>query len=194
LNITPTTAQWKSRKSLHWVVGLIAIIAPLLHTITDLIEWYQRGFSEVQLWLNYAAFLPMPWLLLGIYAVHGSNQISQFGLVGSLLYGAAFAYFLHTVLFALSEHVPTYEILWIRLGIIYTVHGALMVCGGLLFGWAVWCAGWLPRYAAMLFLFGIALNFILALLPVPDLFQAVGSAIRNMGLMAMGYSILAKNM
>lgn len=54
---------------LQVVVGWAAIVAPVLHCITDAMEWHQGGFSPVQLRLNYLAFLPMPWLLLGIYAL-----------------------------------------------------------------------------------------------------------------------------
>ena len=52
--------------ALEVVVGAAAIAAPVLHTITDGMEWYAGGFSDAQLWLNYLAFAPMPWLLLGI--------------------------------------------------------------------------------------------------------------------------------
>ncbi len=48
------------------LVGITAVIAPLLHSVTDLMELYQGGFSTGQLWLNYIAFLPMSWLLLGV--------------------------------------------------------------------------------------------------------------------------------
>jgi hypothetical protein len=72
----------------------------------------------------------------------------------------------------------------------YTVHGALMVCGGTLFGWSIWRAAWLPRGASALFLAGLVLNLALALLPVADIWQTLGSALRNLGLMSMGYAIL----
>ena len=81
------------RSLLIVVIDWTAIVAPLLHFITDTMEWYQGGLSPLQLWLNYLAFLPMPWLLLGIYAVRSEE-----------------------------------------LGPAYTVHGAAMVVGGLLFG------------------------------------------------------------
>jgi len=67
-----------------------------------------------------------------------------------------------------------------------------MVGGGLLFGWAAIRVGWLPRSAVLLFLAGIAVNLVLAVLPAPDILQTVGSAMRNFGLMAMGHAILSK--
>jgi hypothetical protein len=43
-------------------VAVGAILAPNLHTAPDAMEWLQGGFSQVQLWLNYLAFLPLPVL------------------------------------------------------------------------------------------------------------------------------------
>ncbi len=180
-----------SKPQLNIVVGIAALVAPALHSVTDVMEWHHGGFSTTQLWLNYIAFLPMPWLLLGMYAVHKPRP-NVLGLVGALLYGAAFTYFAHTTLYALADPVPTYEALWSRLGGLYTFHGALMVLGGLLFAWSALQVSWLPRGALLLFAAGILWNLLLALLPAPDILQTLGSAARNLGLMAMGYAILCK--
>lgn len=179
----------RSVTPLHVAVGIVAIVAPLLHSLSDFMEWRQSGFTEAQLWLTYAAFLPMPWLLLGLYAAHDPKP-GALGLVGALLYGAAFSYFGHTALYALAEHVPTYEALWARLGSLYTVHGGLMVLGGVVFAVSALRAGQLPRLALWLFLAGLLTNLVLALLPAPDILQTVGSVARNIGLMAMGHAIL----
>lgn len=187
-----TATPQGSRRSvtpLHVAVGIVAVVAPLLHSLSDFMEWHQGGFTEAQLWLTYAAFLPMPWLLLGLYAAHDPKP-GALGLVGALLYGAAFSYFGHTALYALAEHVPTYEALWVRLGSLYTVHGGLMVLGGVLFAVSALRAGQLPRFALWLFLAGLLVNLILALLPAPDILQTVGSVARNVGLVAMGLAIL----
>ena len=176
--------------ALRFAVGITALVAPAVHSITDAMEWYQQGFSTSQLWLNYIAFVPMSWLLFGIYVVHDPKPNAA-GLIGALLYGAAFTYFAHTTLYALDHGVSTYEALWQRLGSVYTVHGALMICGGVLFAWAVLRAGWLPRFAVLLFLAGIGMNLLLSLLPAPDILQTIGSAARNLGLVAMGYAIVA---
>lgn len=178
-------------RQLNIAVGSAAVVAPALHSITDLLEWYHGGFSTSQLWLNYVAFLPMPWLLLGLYAVHEPRP-NVLGLIGALLYGVAFTYFAHTTLYAISEHIPTYEALWSRLGSFYTLHGGFMVFGGLLFAWSALRAGWLPKWPLRLFALGLALNLFLALVPAPDILQTVGSAARNLGLMAMGYAVLSR--
>lgn len=176
--------------TLSLVVGVAAIVAPILHSVTDVMEWYQQGFSRPQLLLNYLAFLPMPWLLLGI-CVTRDEPLGWAGLAGALLYGIAFTYFAHTTLHALATNAPTYEALWQQLGPAYTMHGALMVVGGLLFTGAALRTGGLPRIAVGLFGAGLLVNLVLALLPAPDILQTVGTAVRNAGLVGMGCAILS---
>lgn len=175
--------------ALRWATGIAAIVAPSLHTLTDAMEWWQGGFTPAQLWLNYAAFVPMAWLLLGLCALR-MPPLGTVALAGALLYGAAFVYFAHTTLYALAEATRDYAALWGRLGATYTVHGALMVAGGALFAWEAWRTRALPRVAVGLFAAGLAVNLALALLPAPDLLQTLGSACRNTGLMAMGWAVL----
>ncbi len=177
------------RDTLRLTIGVVALIAPILHSITDVMEWYHGGFSEAQLWINYVAFIPMSWLLLGIYAVH-EQRPNAAGLVGAILYGAAFTYFAYTTLVALDLQVPTYELLWQQLGETYTVHGALMVLGGVLFSWSALRARWLPRLSILLFLFGLSTNLILSLLPGPAILQTIGSGVRNLGLVSIGFFLL----
>lgn len=179
----------RASDALRYLVGGAALIAPALHSVTDVLEWYRQGFSTAQLWMTYVAFLPMPWLLLGLYAVHRKAP-SVLGLAGAVLYGVAFTYFAHTALYALAERTADYEALWARLGTTYTVHGAIMVVGGLLFAWSVLRAGWLPNVAVWLFAAGILANLALALVPAPDVLQTLGTLARNAGLILMGHAVL----
>jgi hypothetical protein len=174
---------------LRLVVGAAAIAAPVLHCVTDAMEWLQGGFSPVQLWLNYIAFLPMPWLLLGIYAVR-AEELGPSALVGALLYGVAFTYFAYTTLHALQSQAPNYEALWQQLGPTYTAHGAAMVVGGLVFAWAALRSSAFPKLAVLLFGAGLFVNLGLAVVPAPDILQTVGTAIRNAGIVGMGYALL----
>lgn len=178
-----------TRDALRLAVGVAAIVAPALHVVTDLMEWRQGGFSDWQLWLNYLAFLPMPWLLLGIYAVQQPRPHAA-ALAGALLYGVAFTYFAFTTLFALSEGIPDYASLWQRTGLAYTFHGAVMIAGGLLFGLAQLGARALPGMAILLFLAGLGVNLAFAFLPVPESAQMLGSVLRNAGLIGMGWAVL----
>jgi hypothetical protein len=172
------------------LIGIGAIVVPALHTVTDVVEWAHGGFSPAQLGLNYLAFVPIPVILVGLWAAQ-RPRIGAAGLVGAILYGAAFVYFAHTTLVALEESVPDYETLWSRLGPMYTAHGGLMVVGGALFGVATWRAGVVPRWTAGLFLAGVTLNIALALLDAPELLHTLGTALRNAGLAGMGWAVLA---
>lgn len=48
----------------------------------------------------------------------------------------------------------------------------------------------LGRGAVSLFLVGIVLNLGIALLPLPDILQILGSSARNLGLIGMGLSVM----
>ncbi len=125
------------------LVGITAIFAPGLHSVTDIMGWAQGGFSSFQLWLNYLAFVLMPFVLLGLYIVH-KQAGKLLGLFGALLYGIAFVYFAHTTLYALTEHIATYELLLDRLGKAYIFHGLIMALGESLFVCSALREGWFP--------------------------------------------------
>ncbi len=65
-----------------------------------------------------------------------------------------------------------------------------MIVGGLMFAYSALCARWLPRAPLLLFAAGLVINLVLALTPAPDILQTVGSAVRNAGLMMVGYAVL----
>lgn len=176
-------------RAIDRLVGSVAIAAPFLHSATDALEWFQHGFSALQLWLNYLAFLPMPAMMLGLYAAQRPRIVGA-GLVGALLYGMAFVYFAHTTLFALATSTSDYAQLWHRMGPLYTAHGALMALGGTLFGIASLSARVFPRPMAAIFLVGIALNVVFAAASLPESWQPGASALRNLGLIGMGSWLL----
>lgn len=176
-------------KTLCWITAVTAIVAPTLHLTSDVLEWSNGGFSRVQLLINYAGFLPMPFLMLGLYAAQ-RPKIGLVGLTGAILYGIAFIYFAHTTLYALEGSLLNYETLWQRLGTVYTFHGSLMVIGGLLFGFSALQAGILWQKGIILFIFGLFLNLILTFLPLPEILQIIGSSVRNLGLIGIGFGML----
>jgi hypothetical protein len=178
-------------RPLQQLIGITAIAAPGLHLLSDVLEWLSGGFSPVQLWVNYIAFALMPFLMVGLFAVQ-RPQASRVVLWGALLYGVAFVYFSFTTLYALHEHIADYATLWQRLGTLYTAHGALMVVGGVLFAGASLQAGVLPKAAVLTFLVGVLLNLLFGLLPLADLWQTLGSTVRNLGLMGMGAALLTR--
>jgi hypothetical protein len=181
----------QARDALQVVIGVAAVVAPILHIASDAMEWAQGGYSTAQLWLNYAAFLPMPWLLLGFCALRGGKP-TWVEVLGAVLYGVSFTYFAHTTLYALAERIPTYEALWARLGSVYTIHGALMVAGGLMFGVAALRARYLPRAGLLMFISGLVVNGTLAATQLPAVSQTLGSAARSLGLITMGLAVLRR--
>ena len=99
-----------------------------------------------QLWVNLAAFVPMPFLLLGISWVLRPRP-RRLCFIGAGLYGAAFSYFLYSTIYALEKRVPDYQTLWSELGIPYTVAGVLMIFGGCLFAVEALRSSRLPKMA-----------------------------------------------
>jgi hypothetical protein len=178
-------------RTLHWIIAITAIVAPSLHLLSDVLEWINGGFSQTQLLINYAGFVPLPFLMLGLYA-YQRPRIGWDGLIGSVLYGVAFIYFAHTTMIALEQAISNYEMLLQKLGGVYTFHGGLMVAGGTMFEIASLRAKVLWQGAASIFMVGIILNLGVALLPLPDILQILGSSVRNLGLIAMGVSVLRK--
>ncbi len=176
-------------KTLFWIIAVTAIAAPILHLISDVLEWKDGGFSRIQLLINYAGFLPMPFLMLGLYAVQ-RPKIGWLGLVGAVLYGIAFIYFAHTTLLALEESFANYESLWKRLGAVYTFHGGLMIFGGFLFGFSSLKAGVLWRKGIIIFICGLFLNLIITFLPLPEIIHIIGSSVRNFGLIGIGFGMI----
>ena len=185
------SSKFNANTLLAVTVGACAIFAPALHSVSDILEWYQNGYTVTQLWLKYIAFIPMPWLLLGICLAH-TPRLGTLGFVGALLYGMGFVYFEHTVLYALAEDISTYQELKSRLGALNTVYGTFMIYGALMFAWAAFRARWLPGFSVLLLALGIVINFLLWLANVPDSFQTIGSAVKNLGIASMGWTLLFK--
>lgn len=178
-------------KSLRWIIGTTAIAAPSLHLISDLLEWLSGGFFPVQLLINYPAFVFMPFLMLGLYAIQ-RPRMGGVGLIGTVFYSIAFIYFAHTTLVALENSISDYETLLQQLGGVYTFHGGLMIVGGTMFGIDSLKAKVFSPSAIALFLIGISLNLAVALLPLPDILQILGTLFRNVGLIAMGITVIRK--
>ncbi len=176
-------------KNLRLIIGLATIMAFTLHILSDFLEVFSGGFSAAQLWINYVAFLPIPFLMIGLYAVQLplSGWIS---LTGAIAYGTSFIFFAGTTLYALVAKTANYSTLLEELGSIYTFYGGLMVTGGILFGIAVIIARVLPRWTGWLLILGVSLNLIFRLLTFPALTQIVGSIVRNIAFIGMGIAIL----
>ena len=177
-------------RGLTRVIGCGAILAPAMHLASDLLELANDGFTRPQLWINYVAFLAMPFVLVGVYSTQAARA-HWLTLTGALLYGASFVYFAHTALLSLEAGIGNYASMWSILGATYTVHGALMIAGGSLFALFSYRAGGISRTGLSLFAAGLIVNVIVAGLLLPEDLQICGSTLRNLGLIVIGFSLLA---
>ena len=177
------------QRGLRQLIGAGAVLGPALHVLSDILEWTAGGFTPAQLWINYLAFVLIPFVMVGLYGAQRPDA-GWMVLVGALLYGAAFIYFSSTTLYALSERIADYAELWRTLGVVYTLHGGVMIAGGVFFAVGSLWAGVLPRSAVLVFAAGLLLNLLFGLLPVPDLWQTIGSTLRNIGLIGMGAALV----
>ncbi len=176
-------------KHIRLIIGLATLISPILHILSDLLELFGGGFSSSQLWINYVAFLFIPFYMVGLYAIQRPH-VGWMSLTGAIAYGASFIFFAGTTLYALVSTTEDYSTLVEELGSIYTFHGGLMVAGGLLFGASVIQGRVLPRWTGITLILGVSLNLLLRLLALPDLTQIVGSTIRNIAFIGIGITIL----
>jgi hypothetical protein len=180
-----------SGAALRRLVATGAILAPALHSFTDLLE-IAAGFTPPQLLLNYLAFLALPFVVIGLHAVQ-QGAAGALGLAGALAYAASFVYFAGTTIYALARHTPDYATLLAELGWPYTAHGALMIAGGALFGVAVIRARVLPAWTGVTLIAGVALNLVVALSALPPILQAGGTLLRNIALIGMGVALLGRS-
>lgn len=183
--------KWWTHKGGGLLIGVTAVVAPMLHLLSDVLEWHSGGFSQTQLVINLFGFLPMPFLIIGLNQIQ-RQRAGWPAAVGAILYAWAFVYFTYTTIYSLAYSVPTYQALWNQLGWIYTFHGGLMIVGGLMFGVSALKAKVLSRIALALFVIGLMLNLIVSLLPVPEVVQILGSTIRNLGLIGIGVHLLLR--
>jgi hypothetical protein len=174
---------------LRIAIALTSIIAPALHFATDVMELANNGFTRPQLWINYIAFIAMPFLFIGLYAVQ-ANRSHWSSLVGAIIYSISFIYFAFTTLFALQTNIPDYPTLWSQVSDTYIFHGGLMIVGGLIFAIASYFSGVLNRIGLILFTAGLLVNMIVAVVPVSELFQIAGSALRNFGLIVIAIGLV----
>jgi hypothetical protein len=180
-----------TERQLAVLIGSAAVLFPALHTLSDVLELRNGRFSPPQLWINYVAFVGIPFMPLGLHAVQ-RPWTGWLSLSGALLYGAAFVFFAATTVYALVGRTRDYATLLNELGMVYTAHGAMMVAGGLLFGWGVMRAGVLPRWTGATLAAGVLLHLLSSAVRLPELTQIAGSTLRNVAFVAMGISVLRR--
>ena len=142
---TGTHWSWPddTNTDLRHLTGLAAAGFSALYVIADLIEVAQGGFSTFRLVLTYLAEAAIPLFVLGLYALQ-RPRIGRLGLAGAVAYAYSYVFFTATVVYALAAGTPNWHALGKVFGPWMTVHGLIMVAGGLAFGLATLKAGSSP--------------------------------------------------
>jgi hypothetical protein len=168
------------------VLAWTAVVSSLLYFVSDVIEVAQGGFSTGQLWLTLLAEAVVPSVVVGLALVQWP-RIGRAGVVAAVAYGYAFVYFTGTVVYALVRSTSDFEELADALGVAMTVHGAVMVVGGLIFGYRVVRAGVLPPWTGIAFLVGV----VTVALGLPGWAGVAAAGVRDVALAGMGVALLA---
>ncbi len=173
------------------LVSLIALASSLAYIGSDVAELLYRGFSPTQLYVTYAAFVVVPFFVLGFHALQRPRS-GWLSLIGAVCYGASFIFYAATAIHALVDRTPDYASLAHDLGALYTFHGGLLVVGSVLFGAAVIRAAVVPRWTGIALIVGGLLSLVLYLLRLPDILQIASSTIRNVAFIGMAVAALRR--
>jgi hypothetical protein len=184
---TPRPGPRLSRTDLPRLVGLAAVGFTAIYFISDLIEVAQGNFSTVRLALTYAGEAAIPLFVLGLYAVQ-RPRISRLGLVGAIAYAYSYVFFTSTVVYALVARTPNYKALTQIFGAWMTVHGVLLLLGGLAFGLAVARAAVLPRWTGVCLMAGVVL--VVAASGQTNLVRTVAAAVPASAFLGIGIALL----
>ncbi|WP_432476674.1 hypothetical protein [Nocardioides sp. GXQ0305] len=180
-----TEAASSPHPTLIRLLGWTAVVSSVLYLVSDVIEVAQGGFSSGQLWLTLVAEAAVPVVVVGLAVVQWP-PLGPLGLAGALVYAYAFAYFTGTVVYALVRDTADFDQLGDALGLWMTVHGALMLLGGLAFGYRVARAGVLPPWTGWAFVLGVAA----VTFGLPGWAGVVAAGVRDLALAGMGAALL----
>lgn len=168
-------------------VGLAAVVFPLVYLLSDVVETVQGDFSTFRLCLTYAGEAAIPLFVVGLCAVQ-VDRLGRVGILGAFTYAYAFVFFTATVMWALVAHTPSWEALNDDFGWWVTVHGAVMVIGGIAFGVATARAGVFPAWTGYALTLGVVL--VAAASGLGNLERTLASAVPDAAFVGMGLTLL----
>lgn len=180
-----------SDRRLGELAGAAAIIFSFVYLISDVVEVVQGNFSTVRLILTYVGESTIPLFVIGIYATQ-RPQIGWLGLFGAATYAYSYVFFASTVIYALVAGIPDYPALTAIFGPWMTVHGALMLIGGVAFGVAVVRARVLPRWTGVCLMGGVVLVALAS--GLPTFARAIAEAGPAVAFIGMGVSLLRERL
>jgi hypothetical protein len=183
-----TLARHHKRMALPLLIGLAAVVFSAVYVISDLIEVAQGDFSTFRLSLTYVAEAAIPLFVIGFYAVQ-RPRIGRLGLFGATAFAYSYVFFTGTVLYALIAGTRNYHALTKVFGAWMTVHGLIMLVGGLAFGLAVVRAKVLPRWTGVCLMVGVVL--VAAASGLPNIARTLAEAVTAAAFTGMGFALLS---
>ncbi len=169
------------------LVGVAAVVFPLVYFASELVEVAQGNFTTGRLALTYIGEAGIVFAVLGLYAVQ-RPRIGRLGLYGALAYAYSSVFFTSTVVYALAAGTKNWTAVTHVFGGWFTLHGAIMVAGGLAFGLAVIKTAVLPRWTAVCLMAGVVL--VAAAAGMPTAVRAAAAALPQAAFVGMGVMVL----
>jgi len=184
---TSTRTSTRARRTALRLLGWTAIAGSAIYLDSDVVELARGGFSNGQLWATLVGEAVVPAVVVGLAAAQWP-RIGRLGVAGAVAYGYSFVYFTGTVVYALVDGTSDFDQLSGDLGPWMTVHGAVMLAGGLAFGYRTARAGVLPAWSGAAFAAGVAA----VALGLPGVAGVAAAGLRDLGVAAMGAAVLRR--
>ena len=175
--------QWNART----LVGGAAILFPAIYLISDLVELTQGDFSIMRLSLTYVGEAGFPLFVIGL-AMLFHDWIPPWATMGALAYAYSFVFFTSTVVWAIVARTPNWAALDSDFGWWMTIHGAVMVVGGVAFGAGIARTGALPPWTGWTLTVGVLL--VAAASGSGDLARTVAAALPDVAFAGMGIALI----
>ena len=169
------------------LAGVAAVVFPLVYFASELVEVAQGNFTTGRLVLTYLGEAGIVFAVLGLYAVQ-RPAIGRLGLYGALAYAYSSVFFASTVVYALAAGSKNWAAITHEFGGWFTLHGAIMVIGGLAFGLAIIQAAALPRWTAACLMAGVVL--VAAAAGMSTAVRAGAAALPQAAFVGMGVMVL----
>lgn len=171
-------------------VALAAILFPLAYFVADVIEVVQGGFSTTRLVVTYIGEAGIPLFVpaLGWLRHDNMGRRRKLGLIGAALYAYSYVFFTSTVVYALAAHTRNWDAVVDTFGPWMTIHGGLMVIGGVAFGAAIITSGAYPRWTGIALIVGVIL--VAAAADLGNLERTVAAAVSDLAFIGMGLDVL----
>lgn len=169
------------------LVGAAAVLFPLVYLVSDLVEVVQGDFSIFRLSLTYVGEAAFPLFVVGL-AMLVRNHVPPWATLGAVAYAYAFVFFTSTVVWAIVARTSSWERLNDDFGWWMTVHGAVMVIGGIAFGAGIVRTSVLPPWTGWALAVGVVL--VAAASGMGNTERTIAAAVPDAAFVGMGLAVL----